>query len=42
MARTLRLEFSDAVYPVTARGNARETIFADNRDRQSFVDLLES
>ncbi len=37
MARPLRLEFSGAVYHVTARGNARETIFADDRDRQRFV-----
>jgi len=40
MARPLRLEFSGAVYHVTARGNARETIFADDRDRQHFVDLF--
>ena len=27
MARTLRIEFDRALYHVTSRGNARETIF---------------
>lgn len=40
MARPLRIEFPGAVYHVTARGNAREPIYADNQDRQRFVDLL--
>jgi REP element-mobilizing transposase RayT len=39
MARPLRLEFPGAVYHITARGNAREPIFADDRDRQRFVEL---
>jgi REP element-mobilizing transposase RayT len=40
MARPLRLEFSGAVYHITARGNAGEPIYADDRDRQHFVDLF--
>ena len=33
MARPLRLEFAGALYHLTARGNARAEIFADNKDR---------
>ncbi|MBU4337805.1 MAG: transposase [Actinobacteria bacterium] len=40
MARPLRLEFSGAVYHVTARGNARQDIFADDADRQKFLSVL--
>lgn len=40
MARPLRLEFPGAVYHITARGNARELIFTDDRDRQCFVDFF--
>lgn len=40
MARPLRLQFPGAVYHVTARGNARQPIFLDDRDRHRFVDLL--
>lgn len=29
MARPLRLEFEDAIYHITARGNRRERIFAN-------------
>ncbi len=38
MARPLRLEFPGAVYHITARGNARELIFTDDRDRRCFVE----
>lgn len=41
MARPLRLEFPDAVYHVTTRGNGRQNIFADDADRQKFIELLE-
>ena len=41
MARPLRLEFEDATYHVCARGNERQKIFRDERDRARFVDLLE-
>ena len=40
MARPLRLEFSGAVYHVTSRGNARQNIVLDNRDRSLFLSLL--
>ena len=40
MARPLRLEFSGALYHLTARGNARQKIFFDTEDRQGFLDLL--
>jgi len=42
MARPLRLEYPNAVYHVTARGNAREAIFLHRADRESFLDLLGS
>lgn len=40
MARALRLEFPGAVYHITARGNARQPIVADDTDRQHDVDVL--
>lgn len=40
MARPLRLEFPDAVYHITARGNAGEPICADDRDRRHFIELF--
>jgi len=40
MARPHRIEFAEAVYHVTARGDRREAIFLDDQDRQLFVDLL--
>jgi REP element-mobilizing transposase RayT len=40
MARPLRIEFSGAVYHVTSRGNARQDIVADDRDRAQFLTLL--
>jgi REP element-mobilizing transposase RayT len=41
MARPLRIEFADAVYHVTARGNRQEPIFVDDHDRRLFLDLLD-
>jgi REP-associated tyrosine transposase len=41
MARPLRLEFEDAMYHLCARGNARQRIFWDDRDRAHFLALLE-
>jgi putative transposase len=41
MARPLRLEFEDAIYHLCARGNARQRIFWDDRDRAHFLALLE-
>ncbi len=40
MARPLRIQFPDAYYHVTCRGNARQEIFAGDRDRIAFLSLL--
>src|SRR6266566_3853181 len=40
MARPLRVEFEDAIYHLSGRGNARERIFQDELDRARFVELL--
>ena len=40
MARPLRIEFPGAVYHVTARGDRREDIFADDEDRQALLGVL--
>lgn len=40
MPRPLRLEFPGAVYHVTARGDARASIFLDDYDRRDFLDRL--
>lgn len=40
MARPLRIEFAGALYHVTARGNGREDIFLDDRDRITLLGIL--
>jgi len=40
MTRPLRIEFPDAVYHVTSRGDRREAIFADDEDRRTLLDVL--
>jgi REP element-mobilizing transposase RayT len=40
MARPLRLEFPGAVYHVMARGNAKQAIYLDDRDRVAFLEAL--
>jgi len=40
MSRPLRIELDDAVYQVMARGNARDRIFFDDQDRQTFLEGL--
>ena len=40
MARPLRLEYEGALYHVTSRGNAREDIFLDDKDRARFLEIL--
>lgn len=40
MARPLRIEYPGAIYHVTARGNARQPIFQDDKDRQRFLGIL--
>ena len=41
MSRPIRIEFPDALYHVTARGDRREDIFEDDADRQIFLSTLE-
>ena len=40
MARPLRVEFPDAEYHVTARGNERRPIFRDDEDRRCFLETV--
>lgn len=40
MSRPLRIEFPDALYHVTARGDRREDIFEDDQDRRMFLDIF--
>lgn len=41
MSRPIRIEFPDALYHVTARGDRREAIFEDDQDRSTFLVTLE-
>ena len=41
MARALRLEFAEALYHLCARGNRRDRIFADDKDRARFLQLTQ-
>ena len=40
MARQLRIEFEGAFYHVTSRGNLRERIFFEDKDRGRFLEIL--
>ena len=40
MARPLRIEFEEALYHITARGNRRERIFASDADRARFLEIM--
>lgn len=42
MPRQLRIQYEHATYHVLARGNRREAIFRDNRDRKEFLRRLET
>ena len=42
MARDLRITFPGAFYHVTSRGNERKNVFKSKRDRQTFLEYLES
>jgi REP element-mobilizing transposase RayT len=42
VARPLRLEVADGIYHVTARGNERRSIYRDDADRQSFLEILQA
>jgi len=41
MSRPLRIEYPDAVYHVTSRGNARNDIFHADQDRKEFLSILD-
>jgi putative transposase len=40
MARPLRIEFPGGIYHITARGNAKQKIFLDDRDCRNFFGIL--
>jgi REP element-mobilizing transposase RayT len=40
MVRPLRIEFDEALYHVTARGNRRERIFESDADRARFLEIV--
>jgi len=40
MTRPLRLEFPNALYHVTSRGDRREDIYEDDDDREKFLEIL--
>ncbi len=40
MARPPRIEFSGAFYHVMVRGNQKQAIFHDNRDREKYLELV--
>jgi len=42
MARPLRITYPGAFYHVTSRGNERKNIFKSRRDREKFLEYLES
>jgi len=42
MARPLRIEFADALYHVTARGNLAGRIFEDDEDRRELLGILDA
>jgi REP element-mobilizing transposase RayT len=41
MARPIRVEYANAVYHVTARGNERKAIYRGDADRQRFLETVE-
>ena len=40
MTRPLRVEYPEALYHVISRGNARQNIYLDDKDRQKFLDWV--
>lgn len=40
MSRPMRLEFPNALYHVTSRGNAQQNIYLSDADRQQFLNVL--
>jgi len=41
MGRQLRVEYPDAHYHVTSRGNERKDVFKSQKDREQFLHYLE-
>jgi REP element-mobilizing transposase RayT len=41
MSRPLRIEYPNAIYHITSRGNAQANIFLDHEDRELFLKTLE-
>lgn len=42
MARPLRIEYQGGVYHITSRGNAQQSIFLSDTDKESFLNILSS
>jgi len=42
MARPLRIQYPDAFYHITSRGNERKAVYKSQRDREKFLSYLES
>jgi putative transposase len=42
MARPLRISYPGAFYHITSRGNEQKDVFKSNRDREKFLEYLES
>jgi putative transposase len=40
MSRSWRIEFDGALYHVLSRGNEQQKIFADDLDRELFLELI--
>ena len=40
MARPLRIEYPNALYHITSRGNRRENIYLNDNNRSTFLDIL--
>jgi len=40
MSRPLRIEYSGALYHITARGNERNPIYREDRNYQRFLEIL--
>ncbi len=40
MVRPLRIEYEDALYHVTSRGNHQNDIFENDEDRHAFLNIL--
>ena len=42
MARQLRINYPGAFYHVTSRGNEQKAVFKSKRDREKFLEYLET